>query len=175
MVKKRFIYQKSQVNVNDVFKLGRNMLDFFAEFYESCEGVVYKPWLNYSQRKSAVWSQLDAPGWFCGAGCGFECEAGYSVAESRRIMDSQKAGLIDIDEVQVCYPVILTELFKYRGGKGQQGVAVFCEPGVFNIRIILYEMGCFADESGIRCEELVKIARDIVESGLDVISDVFSL
>ena len=106
----------------------------------------------------------------------FMSDAGYVVAESRRIMDSQKAGLINVDEIQVCYPVILVELFKYGGGQGQQGVAVFCEPGVLNVRIILYEMSCFADESGIRGEEeLVKIARDIVVGGLDVIVDVFLL
>jgi hypothetical protein len=101
---------------------------------------------------------------------------GFTVsAASRRVMDSQKAGLIDIDEVQVCYPVIIVEFFKYGGGKRQQGVSVFCEPGVLNVGVILYEMSCFADETGIRGEELVKIARGTINPGLDVIVDVFVL
>ena len=97
------------------------------------------------------------------------------VAESRRVVDTQKAGLIDIDEVQVRYPVIIVEFFKYGGGKGQQGVSVFCEPGVLNVRVAFYEMGCLANEPGVRGEEFIKIAMGAVESHTDVVGDILLL
>ncbi len=100
----------------------------------------------------------------------------YAVAESRRVVNPEEAGVVGVDEVKMGYPVIAVELFIHMGVvRAEQCVAVSCEPGVLNIRVVLYEVCCLADEPGIREEELVKIAVAAVESHTDVVGDILLL
>ena len=59
--------------------------------------------------------------------------------------------------------------------RANRAVAVFREPGVLNVRVIFYNVGCFANETGIRGEELIKILRDTIKLGGDFIVNVFML
>lgn len=74
------------------------------------------------------------PGRFSGFGRRVECEAVYAVAKTRGVVNTEKAGVIDVDKVKVGYSVIAAELFKQGSGIDKQFVMVTCEPGVLNIR-----------------------------------------
>jgi hypothetical protein len=131
--------------------------------------------MNHSQREGAKRAKLDSPEWFLIAAGGEQREAVYVVAETQRVVDSQKAGAVGVDEVEVCYLIVSAEVCKQRGGVVKQSVTVFCKPDILDVWVVFEKAGYHVEQACIGGELFFEEATGAFQPRIDFVDDVLLL